>query len=64
MAPAARATARADRDAVVLRVVDEVPDDQEVGVEAHVVDDAELHLHPLDRLGGRRVAVAAAQARP
>ena len=57
------AAARADGDAVVLRVLHEVPDDQEVGVEAHVVDDAELHLHPLDRLGGRRVAVAAAQAR-
>ncbi len=42
--------------------VDEVPDDQEVGVEAHPVDDAELHLHPLDRGCGRRVAVALAQA--
>ncbi len=57
-----RATARADRDAVVLGPVDEVPDDQEVGVEAHLVDDAELHLHALDGLDGRRVAVAAAQA--
>ena len=47
---------------LLLRVVDEVPDDQEVGVEAHLVDDAELHLHALDRLGGRRVAVALAQA--
>ena len=56
------AAARADGDAVLLGEADEVPDDQEVGVEAHVVDDAELHLHALDRLGGRRVAVALAQA--
>ena len=56
------AAARADGDPVVLRVLHEVPDDQEVGVEAHVVDDAELHLHALDRLGGRRVAVAAVKA--
>jgi len=57
-----RAAARADRDAVALREVDEVPDDQEVGVEAHPVDDRELGLHALERRGGRRVAVALAQA--
>ena len=57
------AAARADRDPVGLGVVDEVPDDQEVGVEAHRVDHAELHLHPLDGGRGRRIAVAAAQAR-
>ncbi len=56
------AAARADGDPVRLGVVDEVPDDQEIGVEAHRVDDAELQLHALDGLGGRRVAVAAAQA--
>ena len=56
------AAARADGDAVVLRVLDEVPDDQEVGVEAHPVDDAELHLDALDRLGRDRVAVAPPQA--
>ena len=44
-----RAAARADRDAVVLRPLDEVPHDQEVGVEAHRVDDAELELHALRR---------------
>ena len=64
MLPAAEPRPGTDGDPVVLRVVDEVPDDQEVGVEAHVVDDAELHLHPLDRLGRRRVAVAAVAARP
>jgi hypothetical protein len=56
------AAARADGDAVVLGVLDEVPDDQEVGVEAHLGDHAELELEALDRLGRRRVAVAAAQA--
>ena len=58
-----RATARADGDAVVLRVGDEVVDDQEVGVEAHRVDDAELHVGALLRRRGDRVAVAQAQAR-
>jgi hypothetical protein len=59
---AGRAAApRPDRDAVLLGEANEVPDDQEVGVEAHVVDDPELHLHALDRLGGRWIAVAAAQ---
>ena len=57
-----RAATRADRDAVVLRELDEVPDDQEVGREAHPLDHAELHLEPLDRLGRRRVPVALAQA--
>ena len=56
------AAARADGDAVALGPVDEVPDDQEVGVEAHLVDDAELHLHALDGVGGQRVAVAVAHA--
>ena len=56
-----RATARADGDAVVLRELDEVPDDQEVGVEAHPADHLELHVEALDRLGRRRVAVALAQ---
>ena len=57
-----RAAAGADRDAVLLRVADEVPDDQEVGGEAHLLDHPELELEPLDRLGRRRVAVAGAQA--
>ena len=38
----ARAAARADRDAVLLGVADEVPDDQEVARELHLLDDAEL----------------------
>ncbi len=57
-----RAAAGTDRDAVLLGELDEVPDDQEVGVEAHAVDHVELHLHALERRGGRRVAVAQAQA--
>ncbi len=52
------AAARPDGDAVRLRVGDEVPDDEEVAAEAHRLDDPQLHLHPLDRLGRRRVAVA------
>src|SRR5204862_5448770 len=55
------ATTWAHGDAVVLRELDEVPDDQEVGGEAHLEDDVELHLEPLDGLGRRRVAVASAQ---
>ena len=47
-----RAAARADGDAAVLRELDEVPDDQEVGLEAHVADHAELELEALDGLGG------------
>ena len=57
-----RAAAGADRDAVLLGVADEVPDDQEVGGEAHLLDHPELELEPLDRLGRDRVAVAGAQA--
>ena len=56
------AASRADGDAVVLRPLDEVPDDEEVGVVAHAVDDRELHLGALDRLGRHRIAVAGAQA--
>ena len=57
-----RAAPRADGDAAVLGELDEVPDDQEVGREAHLLDHAQLHLEPLDGLGGRRVAVAACAA--
>ncbi len=57
-----RAAPGADGDAVLLGVLDEVPDDQEVGVEAHPLDHAELHLHALHRLGGRGLAVARVQA--
>ena len=57
-----RAAPRADRDPVLLRVADEVPDDQEVGLEAHLVDHPELEIEPLDRLCRRRIAVATGQA--
>ncbi len=57
-----RAAPGSHGDAVLLRELDEVPDDQEVGVEAHAVDHVELHLHALDRGRRRRVAVAQAQA--
>ena len=61
-----RAAARADGDAVLLGVADEVPDDQEVGGEAHLLDHPELELEPLDRLGraaGRRSGRAAPRRR-
>ena len=41
-APGRGAAARADADAGLARVTDEVPDDEEVVREAHVGDDAEL----------------------
>ena len=56
------AAARADGDAAVLREADEVPDDQEVGGEAHLLDHRQLQLEPLQCLGGRRVPVARAKA--
>ena len=57
-----RATSRAHRDAAVLGELDEVPDDEEVGREAHLLDGRELKLEALDRLGGRRIAVPKPQA--
>ena len=56
------AAARADGDAVVLRVGDEVVDDQEVGVEAHRVDHAQLHVGALARRRRDGIAVAQPQA--
>ena len=56
-----RAAAGTDRDPRVLGVLDEVPDDQEVGVEAHPVDHAQLVVGALARGRGNRVAVAGAQ---
>ena len=53
-----RAAARADADAVPLREVDEVPDDQEVVGEAHLADRLQLELEPLAQL--RRHLVVAA----
>ena len=61
-----RAAAGADGDAVLLGVADEVPDDQEVGGEAHLLDHAELELEPLlaPRPGsGRRSGRAAPRRR-
>ena len=53
-----RAAAGADADAVRLREVDEVPDDQEVVGEAHLADRLQLELQPLAQLG-RHLVVAA-----
>jgi hypothetical protein len=50
--PAPDPAARPDGDAVVLREADEVPDDQEVAREVHLLDDAQLQRQP------RRVRVA------
>jgi hypothetical protein len=56
------AAAGSDRDALVLRPVDEVGDDQEVAGEPHLLDDAELEGEPLlvRRLGVRVGAERAA----
>jgi len=59
--PRRRAPARPHRDPVVLGEPDEVPHDQEVGAEAHVLDDAELVGGALAGGGGDRVAIAFAQ---
>ena len=53
----ARAAARPDGDAVLLGPVDEVPDDEEVAREAHLLDDAQLEREP------RAVAVGVELAR-
>ena len=57
-----RAAARADADPVHLREVDEVPDDQEVVGEAHLLDRLQLELEPLAQL--RRHLVVAALEPP
>src|SRR5213079_1631546 len=56
-----RAPSWADRDAVPLREGDEVPDDQEVVGEAHLLDRLELEAQPLLELR-RRDAVPLLQA--
>ena len=53
-----RATARADADVGVTSVLDQVPRDQEVRREPHVVDDLELVAEPLDRIVRDLVAPA------
>ena len=45
-----RAAAGPHGDAVVLGELDVVPDDEEVGVEAHLADDAELEVEALAHL--------------
>ena len=54
--------ARRRRDAALASVADEVPDDQEIGGEAHPVDHAQLVVQPLLGRGRRWIAVALAQA--
>ena len=54
-------SARPDGDPLPLRVLDEVPDDQEVGLEAHLRDHPELEVEALHGLGRDRVAVALPQ---
>ena len=51
-----------DGDAVVLGELHEVPDDEEVGVEAHLADDAELEVEAFAHLGAGLGAVAARDA--
>ena len=58
----ARAAARADRNALRLRPLDEVGDDQEVAGEAHLDDDVELEVEPL-AVGLRRRAPGAIAGR-
>ena len=54
-----RAAARADGDAVLARVADEVPDDQEVARVLHPLD----HRRSRRRAGSRTPSIGAAQAR-
>ena len=56
-----RAAAGADADPVHLGEVDEVPDDQEVVGEAHLLDRLQLELEPLAQLR-RHLVVAALEA--
>ena len=49
-----RAAAGPHRDALFLRVVDEVPDDEEVAREAHRRDDGKLVVQALRRVGRHR----------
>ncbi len=66
----ARAAPRAHRDAVFLRVPDEVPDDEEVPREVHLRDDVELDLEALlvglaiDRLAADDASSSKRRSRP
>lgn len=57
-----RTTAGADPDADLERVVDQVADDEEVGREAHLADDAELVFGAADVFGRHPVGEAALEA--
>ena len=54
--------ARRRRNAALASIADEVPDDQEIGGEAHPIDHAQLVVQPLLGRGRRWIAVALAQA--
>ena len=58
--PGGGAAARPDAHAVLLREVDEVPDDEEVVREAHLLDRLQLEAETVRQLG-RRLAVALAR---
>ena len=58
-----RTAAGTDRNIVVARVLDEVPDDEKVRSEAHLGDDAELVLEPLAQRRVVRGALARRSAR-
>src|SRR5207248_11289857 len=47
-APGGRATSGTDADTGRAGVMNQIPDDQEVGAEAHVVDDLELVAETID----------------
>ena len=51
-APGGAPSAWSDRDAVFLGISYIVPDDEEVGVEAHLVDDAQFIVEPLPHFLG------------
>ncbi len=60
--PRGAAATWTDLDAVAARRAHEVPDDEEVGREAGLLDDVQLHAQPLVRLARRIGAEALAQA--
>ena len=53
-----RTATRPDTDLRLPGETDQVPHDEEVRREAHVSDDVQLELEPIDHLGRHRVAVA------
>ena len=59
-----RAPARSGPDATVARLADQVPDDQEVGLKAHLPDHSQLVPDPLGDFGGSLGPVAAPGAAP